>query len=229
MDVETSANITKNFLHYQAKYLSKKLDELGQILPELNPKERGLLPELLAHLVYLLPLEGRPELLRLKQRINFEHSDVLRSFVEEQRRKLGLMMGQNIVTYENPKDVDDNTGVDMQFALGWKKCVQADFLIPALMAMAKEINLPITIIPEGGLVNVPVIFGSRMTSTFLRHLQYFAQIYGIDQKIAEQIEEQFFKHMENIKEKSVEFDLKCVDFLAKVIRSEFLIFHEYIL
>ena len=89
-----------------------------------------------------------------------------------QRRKLGNMMNVDIIQCDDLNKLDDSRGVDMGFALGFgdKQCVQADFLVPAILAMANELGVPLVVIPEGKPTNRPFSLGvlrrcSRLSST----------------------------------------------------------------
>jgi hypothetical protein len=222
MDTETATNLTQNFLRHQSTYISWRLQQLSQANPELDFREK-LLPELLVYLVDLLPLDDRPDLMEVQGKVNYDGSEILRQFVEDERLSLGRMMGSTIVDFPNLRDVDDDVGVDIKFALGWgdRNCVQADHLLPALLTMARDANLHAVMIPENGLSNRPITFNSGMTGEFLRNLSEFAKKYDMDETIVDRIGEQFKEHVKDVDDKSPEYDLKSIEFLAMVRIFEF--------
>lgn len=224
MDITASSHIVRGFLRYQQSFVKKQLEklleenlELEQQSPELRD---SLLPELLCYMINHLPYDDRPDLVEVEDRVEYDESDILQGFVVEQRQKLGEFMGSNVVEYEDLQEVDDGNGVDMGFALGFgeKQCVQADFLIPALLGMAKEIDVSLVVLPEGSLVNHPLLFGSDQIAQLLRRLPYFAELYGLDKDIAAAIYEQY-ESIIGTAGSSVEHDLRRISFIASVSRT----------
>ena len=171
-------------------------------------------------MINILPFDDRLELVKVKAKVDYDGSNLLKDFVAAQRKKLGEFMGSNIIKLENTNNVDkDMDKVDMRYALGFGKesCIQADFLIPALLGMANAIGDPLVVLPEGGLVNRPILFNSVQTPQLFRNISYFAGLYGLDEGVAGTIETQF-KNNVGTKGNSAEYDLKCISFLAKVSR-----------
>lgn len=220
MDTETAANLTNNFLHHQSAYISHQLKQFRQAHPELHfdYKLLQLLPELLTYLVDFLPLESRPDLEDAKKKVNYDNLELLQQFVEEERRSLGAMMNSTVKDFDDIEDVEDNIGVDIKFALGWdgRKCIQADYLFPALLKMANNASLSAVMIPENRLVNRPITFNSAMTESLLRKLPVFAKKYDLDEDVAIEILQQFNDYVGSKNEESADYDLISVDFLAKV-------------
>jgi len=139
MDRDTAAAICRNFLRLtfglHPAYITENLKTIIEREPDLHKKG---LDELLCYMIDFLPLEGRNDLSEAKQ--VFNNSPVLQQFVKDQRQHLGEVMGvDDIYEHANIAEVDD-TKVDIQLALGFgdNRCIQADFLIPAMMAMASE-------------------------------------------------------------------------------------------
>src|SRR4051812_26423209 len=83
--------------------------------------------------------------------------------------------------------------------------------------MANMIGDPLIILPEGGLVNQPILFGSIQTPQLFHNLSYFAGLYSLDRGVTSTIRTQF-KNNVGTKGNSAEYDLKCISFLAKVSR-----------
>jgi len=225
MDQETVSNLVNNFLRHQAMFIKKQLEDLQQQHLNVDLSDK-LLPELLCYIIDFLPLDGRTDLEHTKDLIHYEQSQLLQEFVENQRRKLGEMMDAPVVKCDKLDELDDTRGVDIGFAIGFgdKQCVQADFLIPALLRMAKDADIPITIIPEGRPVNMPVRFGSRQTHQLLGNLSYFAEKYSLDREVAQSIETQFNDHIAKLNKNSSAYDLACISFLADVSRQEMCFF-----
>ncbi|HVI21803.1 MAG TPA: hypothetical protein VM660_07125, partial [Bacillus sp. (in: firmicutes)] len=217
MDQETVSNLVNNFLQYQAIFIKKQLKDLQQQHLNVDLSDKHL-PELLCYIIDFLPLDGRTDLEHTKNLIHYEQSQLLQRFVENQRQKLGEMMDTPVVKCDKLDELDDTCGVDIGFAIGFgdKQCIQADFLIPALLTMAKDADIPITIIPEGRSVNVPVRFGSRQTHQLLGNLSYFAKKYSLNQEVAQLIETQFNDHIAKLDKNSSAYDLACISFLADV-------------
>jgi len=219
IDVETASSLSGNFLRYQGLFIDHQLKQFREQHPELDLKNKLLL-ELLCHVINFIPYDDRPDLVQLWEQIG--KSQILGKFVEEQRRKLGNMMNMDIIKCDDLNKLDDSRGVDMGFALGFgnKQCVQADFLVPAILAMANELGVPLVVIPEGKPTNRPLLFGSDQTLRLLRNLPYLAHRYSLDKDVAEMLQTQFNVAVAGVEPKSVAFDLTSVSFIAKVSRFE---------
>ena len=165
LDQETAHNLTTNFLSYQQRYLVKQMEKLHAISDHIADKEA---PELFAFLIDRLPLNERPDLIKLKDELAIESTPAFQQFIIQERHQLALMIGvEEIFEYDNLETVDDDN-VDLRLALGFDdhKCIQTDFLFPAILSMGGKVEMPVTVIPNAGNHNRVLLFNSVAT----RHL-----------------------------------------------------------
>jgi len=78
MDTETAHNITANFLSYQCRYVAHYLKEVDETNPELSKDSTA---ELFCHLIDMLPLIGRPDLAKLRNKFGVDKSPRLQHFI----------------------------------------------------------------------------------------------------------------------------------------------------
>ena len=214
LDVETATNVTTNFLRYQQKYVDYRLTALRAGDPTLSKKG---VSELLCYVIDMLPLEGRKDLVDLKAEVDIE-SVVLKRFIESERLNLARMMGvDDIFQHDDIKKVDDSR-VDMRLALGFgdHKCIQADFLFPAVLEMSKSANIPVTLIPSSGPRRRPILFNSRATERMMCNLEYFARRYGLSQTKAQEITTKYKASLKEVDNNDKEHDLGSIAFLLDV-------------
>jgi hypothetical protein len=212
LDKDTAANITTNFLGYQQNFLSHYLEELDSELL----KEKAA-PELFSYLINMLPIDDRPDLIKLRDKLKVETSLKFNNFISHQRKELAVMMGvDEIYQAESILDIDDNR-VDMRLALGFgeHKCVQADFLLPAILGMATKVDMSVVIIPDAGVRNRFILFNSRATETLMRNLNEYATKYQLDLTIANEIKSAYIKSTSELGD-SPEHDLTSISFLIDV-------------
>jgi len=218
LDRDTVASLVTNFLDYQEKYICRLLGEWRKNNPSFDLEREKSAPELLCYLIDLLPLSGRPDLVELKTRLGVDNSPQLQEFIMQRRQELATMMGvKEIYQYDRLENVDDSK-VDMRLALGFgdEKCVQADFLIPAILGMAAKIGLPVKVIPDARPSHCPIIFNSVGSRVLLSNLPALAEKYGMDISVAEAIGEKFEEKTRGLSRDSVEFDLATITFLFTV-------------
>ena len=150
----------------------------------------------------------------------------LQKFIEEERRKLAAMM--NVDDCFRCKDIStlNDTRVDLQYALGFgeHRCVQADFLMPAILEMAAKIEATettVNIVPEPGPRNRPILFNSRATDMLLRNLVDFATKFHLDGTIAKQIHQKYIRSLGSVDKNSVDYELGAISFIFDVHISNF--------
>ena len=214
IDVETATNLTTNFLRYQEKYIDWRLTDLREENQDLSKKG---VPELLCYMINMLPLDGRKDLIKLKTEIDLTRED-LDNFISNERRELARMMGvDGIFEHTDIRTVDDSR-VDMKLALGFgvHKCIQADFLFPALLEMSKRASIPITVIPMAGPRHRAILFNSLATDQIMRNLDYFALRHGLDQGTAKEIMQKYKTSMSRVDKNQKEYDLASIGFFLNV-------------
>lgn len=219
LDRETATNITTNFLSYQQRYLSKRMESL----PFVDTHVKDKLAELFAYLIDILPLDGRPDLVKLKDDLAVDSVPQFMQFIIQERQELASMMGvKEIFEYDTPDTVDDEK-VDMRLALGFgdHKCIQTDFLIPAILSMGRKAGMAVTLIPKGGTCNRTLLFNSIASNTFMNNLRKLAAKFrmDIDSKVIEvanNIEKKYKEAMKGIDGDSIEYDLRKLSFLIDV-------------
>jgi len=227
MDQETAANLTANFLSYQQCYLAKQMERLYVVDARVADK---LAPELFTFLIDYLPLDNRPDLVKLKNDLAVDSIPEFQQFIMQERQELASMMGvSEICKYDTIEAVDD-TKVDIRYALGFgdHKCIQADFLLPAILSMGNKVKMPITAIPNAGTRNRVLLFNSRATSTLMDNLGRFAEKFGMDISIAKDIEKKYKIAMTGAGEETVEYDLRKLSFLINVSIIRFISFYPLI-
>ena len=222
MDKDTALCVCRNFLLVQAKYLSKKLEPIVLAEPGLS---RDGLDELLCYLVDHLSLHGRDDLLKIKTEI-FDGSQTLQDFVGAEREHLRRIMAvTEIFKCESADELDDER-VDVRYALGFgdASCIQADFLIPAMMAMASEMELNLSVIPDARPKNRPVTLSATMTDTLLRNLNELAIRFDLDQDTAGKLVAKYKGHMDGVDKEDPDHDLRVISFCLNVCITTFFCF-----
>ena len=214
MDTETAHNLTTNFLGYQRRYVAHQMQKVKEVSPEFLKDDAV---ELFVYLIDLLPLDGRSDLTKLKDKLRIDESHQLQRFIQEQRQQLAVMMGvDGIYEYEDLMTVNEKY-VDLRLALGFggHKCIQADFLLPAILAMATEVDMPITIIPDCSTRN--------RTRLLMHNLVYFASIYRLDEEVAETIQQKFADSLKGVAMDSPDYDLGAIAFFLNVCIENFIL------
>lgn len=216
LDSETAANITKNFLRYQECYIKKQLEPLQATRPELNV--RGM-AELVCMKIDQLPLDGRDDLRVVNASIisGSVAAAELEVFVSTERTKLSAWIGATLVSRMDAKQLQDNE-VDIGFALGFgeKKCVQVDYLVPAIMEMARIVNMPVTIIPESGPTNRAIQFDIYMTQMIIKNLDKFAEGLGLDIEVAKRAKKRLEGQLKLVQDGDMAYDLHAIKILFDV-------------
>jgi len=219
MDKDTALCVCRNFLLVQAKYLSKKLEPIVSAEPGVK---RDGLDELMCYLVDRLPLRGRDDLIKIKAEV-FNGSQTLKDFVGTERERLrGMMAVSTILECENKGELDDES-VDVRYALGFGSlpCIQADFLIPAMLSMANELDLKLSVIPNSSPKNRPVTLSAAATDKLLRNLQKLAIRYNLDQGTAEKLVTNYNNHMHGVDKEAPDHDLRVISFCLNVSNTAF--------
>jgi hypothetical protein len=212
------ANLVANFLNCQEKYICRLLGEWQKNNPSFDLEKEKSAPELFCYLIDLLPLSGRPDLVKLKAELGVDNSLPLQEFILLHRQELATMMGvKEIYQYDRLENVDDSK-VDMRLALGFgdEKCVQADFLIPAILSMAAKIGLSVKVIPDPRPSHCPILFNSLGSRILLSNLPALAEKYSMDVVIAEALGKKFEEKTKGLSRESVDFDLATIAFLFTV-------------
>jgi len=211
LDTETATNIATNFLRYQQRYISKRLQE------SLPLQHKDDLAELLCFTIDQLPLDERDDLKKVAAEVDLANSVDLQAFVATERQQLATWMAVELMSCDRVEQLEDGK-VDVGFALGFgeKKCVLADYLLPAIMAMAHKAGMSVTLIPEPGPTYRPIQFNVDMTKRLVLSLPKFAKKFGADKAVAARICKVFYEELKQHKEDSEAYDLRAVSVLINV-------------
>jgi hypothetical protein len=217
MDRETAANLTRNFLRYHEQYISYRLKEFDQNHDTSLPKNKNT-AKLFSYLINMISLDGQPELSELQKKCNVDSPEI-QNFILHYRKELASIMGvEEICRFKASTVVDYTTKVDIYLALGLagEKCIQTDFLIPAILYMANKINMPVTVIPLSKSRHRPITFNSGETQIFLNNIVELAEKFKMDVKLAGSIKTKYMESSKNIAKDSPDSDLFNIEFLFNV-------------
>jgi len=216
LDTETAANVTRNFLRYQEHYIKKQLEPLLATRPELNVNK---IAELVCMKIDQLPLDGRDDLQAVDASISSKSMAAaeLEVFVNTERKKLSRWIGATLVSRVDVKQLKENE-VDIGFALGFgeKKCVQVDYLVPAIIEMARIVNMPVTVIPEPAPTNRVIQFDIDTTKIIIKNLDKFAESLGLDIEVAKRTQERLEGQLKLVKDGDMAHDLHAIKILFDV-------------
>ena len=209
MDSSASACISRSFINLEHRYIAKHLEPILVDHPELKHDE---LVEFLCLAINRLPLDGSPQLKTM-----IDKSPVLSTFIAQQRQSLELMVNAEIVVCGSMDELDDDH-LDICYALGLgdARCLQLDLLVPAIVGMATELGLPVTVLPEAGPTDHPLTFNHVMTVQVGCSLPDYAKAFGRNQMVAEQISGKFKAELAGLDEDDHSYDLRAISFLFNV-------------
>ena len=213
--METASNLTTNFLRYQQRYIDWRLKALGKEGFDALSKKKGV-TELLCYMIDMLPIDGRPDLIELKTEV--DSLTDLTAFIDDERAKLARMMDVNAIYEHTSRTRVDDTQVDMKLALGFgsSKCIQADFLFPAILEMSRRADIPITAIPSSGPRHRVLMFNSKATDQIMRNLEHFARRYSLSPESGEKISKRYKERLKEVDKTSHEYDLTSIAFFLDV-------------